>query len=1292
MKPASDARIKSFLKKIAGADDLEQVVGKATHGFQRGGPGVEAAGGPEAAARSASEVVRKLAANIPLNDQERFQYEAIVIPDLRPAVRIAGGDYEVGHAAWLHLNAADRKAALRPTFPSIGRIELPNHPNLPYGGTGFVVGDGLLMTNRHVAEIFASGVGRAGLAFHSELKAGIDFRKEEETDPPDYLELTGIALIHPYWDMALLRVEGLGAHRKPLPLALSHPAELEGREAAVVGYPAFDPRNPASVQDRVFEGVYNVKRLQPGVIRAVRPVESYSRRVEAMTHDSSTLGGNSGSAIIDILNGQILGLHFGGRYLDANFGVPAYELGRDARVVDTGVRFAGVAAPGPGAADSAWELIETTAGGTQPAVGPGAATPDGATSARAQATFELPIRITIEAGAPVKVEPSVGVVSGAATVIPSVSVAAIERMVEPIHDRNYPTRHGYDPNFLGIRVPFPQPRDTAVAASMKSGGIEIPYHHFSVIMHEKRRLALVTGANVDAHPARKRPEARPDKDYQRDGLGGIGENDQERWFVDDRLRADQQLPDKFFTRDRKSFDKGHLVRREDVAWGDSYEEVRFANGDTFHVTNCSPQVAGFNRASGRNWGGLENQVLGQAATEKLCVFSAPVLSDQDQNFRGVDDDGYLWVPIPSQYWKVIVAERDGAIESYGFVLEQDLDGVDWEYAVAPEWVPLMRPIAEIETMAGIDFPEVVRRGDQARTAHGEAVRRSMGVGVSSAATGQGRTDAEPIAGLLDDLSPIIDGWRAQQANGATAGDVRMTLNFSDSAPDDAAVAASLREALRLDLEVGPLFEADAELDRFRRLTIRAVSRIDRQDMFDLARAVRGISGAASVDPDLGTDYYDYDPPSRDRGPGGAPAGPESANLTFWCWADDEDKPADPDWAIGSTRVPEAWAYSMLKNRPEKGRDIRVFQPDTGVVADHGELGKDIHKRPGAANFVERNQAALDPMTGGRNPGHGTGTGSVVVSDEGGAMRGVAPLASLVPVRCIETVAVFDQSPVAQAIDHARNNGAHVISMSLGGLFSDALQAAVRKAVKANIIVIAAAGNCVGEVVWPARYPETIAVGGVNAAWKPWRGSSSGGSVAISGPAEFVLRADPRQQANPNAVSGGQGTSFATAHLAGVAALWLAHHGRDALIAGLPAGRTLQDMFRAVIRASAKIPPGFDTSRYGAGIVNAEAALKRDPFAALAAAAQPSRSGVLDQLTSLLDGVFGGGAAETAAPALADRQNYPELAAAAFERLRAGRSQRAAREAMPPTGLSVGLRTVLGGDAHAFTKVEASDEH
>ena len=67
------------------------------------------------------------------------------------------------------------------------------------------------------------------------------------------------------------------------------------------------------------------------------------------------------------------------------------------------------------------------------------------------------------------------------------------------------------------------------------------------------------------------------------------------------------MPDKFYTRDRGNFDKGHIVRRDDVAWGEDYDEVRRANGDTYHVTNCSPQVDAFNRSNLRgDWGKLEN--------------------------------------------------------------------------------------------------------------------------------------------------------------------------------------------------------------------------------------------------------------------------------------------------------------------------------------------------------------------------------------------------------------------------------------------------------------------------------------------------------------------------------------------------------------------------------------------------------------------------------------------------------------------------------------------------------------
>ena len=129
---------------------------------------------------------------------------------------------------------------------------------------------------------------------------------------------------------------------------------------------------------------------------------------------------------------------------------------------------------------------------------------------------------------------------------------------------------------------------------------------------------------------------------------GLGENDKEKWFTDPRIPAIHQLPDRFFDKDRASFDKGHIVRREDVAWGDTFDQVRRANGDTYHVTNCSPQIASFNRSrlqGGR--GQLENLILKQAKTERYSLFAGPVFRDDDRVFRGVDDDGTIRVVDPA---------------------------------------------------------------------------------------------------------------------------------------------------------------------------------------------------------------------------------------------------------------------------------------------------------------------------------------------------------------------------------------------------------------------------------------------------------------------------------------------------------------------------------------------------------------------------------------------------------------------------------------------------------------------
>ena len=217
-------------------------------------------------------------------------------------------------------------------------------------------------------------------------------------------------------------------------------------------------------------------------------------------------------------------------------------------------------------------------------------------------------------------------------------------MPEPYRQKTYGNRGGYDPFFLGSRIPLPAIRRGARSQlSHQKGrdGYIVHYHHFSLVLHAERRLAVYTAANVDAGKRREGGK------YSRRRLAGLRENESETWFVDPRVPDAHQLPDKFYSKDRRAFDKGHIVRRQAVAWGSSYEEIRNANGDTFHVTNCSPQVLGFNRSSqGGIWGRLENSVLNEAKDERLCVFAGPVLSASDPKFKGVDDDGEVHVRIP----------------------------------------------------------------------------------------------------------------------------------------------------------------------------------------------------------------------------------------------------------------------------------------------------------------------------------------------------------------------------------------------------------------------------------------------------------------------------------------------------------------------------------------------------------------------------------------------------------------------------------------------------------------------
>jgi endonuclease G, mitochondrial len=678
-------RLKAMLARIA--HDRDQDLETLAKGVA-----IEEGVGVDVESARARSGLKKLATGQEAAEDEVDGLEAIIMPKERPVAFVVDGGWEPIRAPWTFLNDAPVRARLAPLLASIGRIELPTHPMLPYGGTGFVVGDGLIMTNRHVAKIFTQGLGVRALRFKSG-DAGIDFVRERDTPEEDrsaYVDVVGVEMIHPYWDMALLRVRGLPNNRASLRLSTRAPEDLVNRNVAVIGYPGRDERNDLDVQDRIFEKTYYVKRFQPGKVRERLTKQSFENVVSAMTHDSSTLGGNSGSAVIDIDTGEVLGLHFAGEYLAANYAVPMHGLAGDPRVVDAGLNFVG-SLPPTDLTDAAWaraddELAHSTRTTST-------RRSNVSTSRAGTMTWTIPLEITVSLDDVRRLAGTGG------------DTEAFPLQVPIIHD-DLESRRGYESSFLGVDVEPPAlTKDgEAVAAKLEDGSHELKYHRFSVWMHKRRRLALFAASNVDWRADRRLVDGRKPT---RKELTGLPDKAIEKWVNDPRIPERHQLPDVFYTKDQGAFDKGHLVRRDDVAYGDDFDDIQRGNGDTYHVTNCTPQVLTFNRSGSGddedNWGDLEKLVQTETKREKACIFSGPVLADDDRFFHGKDDHGKVSVQIPRSFWKIIVTKgASGKPEAFGFVLEQDLSKVKTheELVVPRHWQRHLRSIKEIEGLLG----------------------------------------------------------------------------------------------------------------------------------------------------------------------------------------------------------------------------------------------------------------------------------------------------------------------------------------------------------------------------------------------------------------------------------------------------------------------------------------------------------------------------------------------------------------------------------------------------------------
>ncbi len=360
---------------------------------------------------------------------DRNEVLETIVSEERPVLFVDRDDFDAGDAEIIGDEAKDlvrqleaKRAKVQPLLPLIGRIDVLNFPNTPFLGTGWFVDTDIVVTNRHVASLVARNDGRrfafqrgvGGAPFEASLCTAHE--RDDLSPTPRVFAVREVLYIEPDSgpnDIAFLRVGRSPEGAMPPFVPIASGDSVDGDLVAVIGYPARATKKNIPDQGlmrRLYRDRFDVKRIAPGYAWGVAS--------GAAMHDCTTLGGNSGSIVLDLKTGEAVGLHFSGLYKEANYAVPASTL----KAYVTRKRW-----NQPPEIESRPSLRTATTTGNGP-VRP-KATPSAPTSAPVSApavtsaTFTIPLSITVSVGAPT--------LSGAATSVSAGALAAPAPVVAP---------------------------------------------------------------------------------------------------------------------------------------------------------------------------------------------------------------------------------------------------------------------------------------------------------------------------------------------------------------------------------------------------------------------------------------------------------------------------------------------------------------------------------------------------------------------------------------------------------------------------------------------------------------------------------------------------------------------------------------------------------------------------------------------------------------------------------------------------------------------------------------------
>ena len=265
------------------------------------------------------------------------------------------------------------------------------------------------------------------------------------------------------------------------------------------------------------------------------------------------------------------------------------------------------------------------------------------------------------------------------------------------------------------------------------------------------------------------------------------------------------------------------------------------------------------------------------------------------------------------------------------------------------------------------------------------------------------------------------------------------------------------------------------------------------------------------------------------------------------------------WALASLQISELWGIMS------GGGDVVVAVLDTGIDTDHEDLAGQVI---GEANFT-------DSLTTDDIYGHGTHIAGIIAArDNDLGIIGIAPGCSLLNVKVADDRGRCDVNSLVEGIVWAVNNGADIINISIEIKESTPdLVEAIQYAWESGALIVAAAGNRGSqEPVYPACYETAISVGAITEDNKLAPLSNYGDWIDLVAPGYNIYSTSPGDTYKYES-----GTSFAAAHVSGIAALLFN------VVVDTNDNRRINDEIQAVVEAGCK---DIGITGTGEGLINA----------------------------------------------------------------------------------------------------------